>query len=283
MGLRLIISDKRVELLRAWQEVFGDIEEVRLLNSDARALMEMPEVDCVLMMGMFAHERFGGRPIIAEAQILGTNGEVGFPPWVVTTPPFAAHFEDVVEPDGARRVGLVPDQELAPDKETYILFDKVFERIREFNESGESEIETLAFDLEFLNFPLGDPRKEAEAARKAYLKHCGLVRLNERFSTAGISSEGGELYLSKDSALDFIRACQENDLAVIGLEAFLYEDGKLIPQIDLIADYSSTISHSWESYKRACNGYSENFVNSVPLAGEVYFSFTVLSPEEYVS
>ncbi len=104
----------------------------------------------------------------------------------------------------------------------------------------------------------------------------------ERFATVGLV-RGDELYLNKENAVAFIRDCQKNELAVIGVEGFLYEDGKLFPQLDLIADYSATEAFSWESYKQTCNSDSEAFVNSIGLTDDVYLSLVVLSPEEYVT
>ncbi len=174
MELKLIISDRRFELLSVWREVFVDIEEVRFLEMDSYSSIRLPEADAVLMMGMFAHERYGGKPIVGESQILSTKGALDMRPWVVTTVPLAAHFGTVTDPNGSKRFGIVPDQRMAPDQELYIQFSTVFERIKKFNKGPEEpKIRTLVFDLEFLNIPRGEPRKEAEAVRRAYIEHCG--------------------------------------------------------------------------------------------------------------
>ncbi len=93
MRLRVIVSDTRPEILAIWRNVFRDENafEIRLMT--ARDLMRMPEIDAALMLGMFAHEHYGGGPIIGVSQILSTHSEPGMSPWVVTTPPFAAHIE----------------------------------------------------------------------------------------------------------------------------------------------------------------------------------------------
>lgn len=173
----MIISDRRAELLMTWRDVFQDIEEVDFLGIDIPALMRLPEVDAIVMMGMFAHERYGGTPIVGRSQILSTTGDPELVPWVITTPAFAARFEEKREPDGSTRLGIIQDQNLKPWEEAYIIFSEVFQRIAAFNEtSKERTIRTLAFDLEFLNLPRGEPRKEAEAVRKAFLEHCGYER-----------------------------------------------------------------------------------------------------------
>lgn len=174
MELRMIISDRRPELLATWQDVFDDIEEVDFLSIDTPTLMRLPEADAVLMMGMFAHERYGGTPIIGKSQILSTAVDPELAPWVITTPPLPAHFEKERQYDGTFETVVVQDQNMPTWEEDYIIFSEVFRCVAEFNDSREEpRIRTLAFDLEFLNFPRGEPRKEAEAVRRAYLEHCG--------------------------------------------------------------------------------------------------------------
>jgi hypothetical protein len=127
--------------------------------------MRLSEVDAVLMMGMFAHERYGGAPIVGRSQILGSKGDPGLIPWVVTTPPFSAHCEQMRRSGHGVETVVVQDETLNSWNEDYIVFTEVFRRISEFNESHEeSKIRTVAFDLEFLGFPRADrPTLAADA------------------------------------------------------------------------------------------------------------------------
>lgn len=103
----------------------------------------------------------------------------------------------------------------------------------------------------------------------------------DQFISRGVAGDYGELYLPRASSLEFIQACEENDLAVVGIEGFRYEDGKLLPQLDLIADYSSTPDASWSSYKNACNNSARIFVEDSDSRYSLCFSFTVMSREEF--
>lgn len=103
----------------------------------------------------------------------------------------------------------------------------------------------------------------------------------ERFAPIGIAAEGGELYIPKQIASDFIDLCENNDLAVIGIEGLIYEDGKFIPQLDLIADYSSLHPVSWTSYKGTCNSAARAFIASSKSPGDLYFSFVISSYDEF--
>lgn len=154
MRLQMVIAERRSEIRAVWSEVFRDVDGASVVNSDAKALMSSPSVDVELMPGMFAHERYGGRPKIGEAKLLSTRGELGMPPWVVTVAPIF-------------HLGLTPEEEI------YIIVAKAFEAIKSFDWNGDKPaIRTLGVDLAFLNRPQGDCRAEAEAVRKAYLDQC---------------------------------------------------------------------------------------------------------------
>jgi hypothetical protein len=169
--LKLIIADFRPELIAIWADVFSDIERVFLMNSDVPTLMGLPEIDAVLMRSIFAHERYGGIHKIGESQILSSQGEFGIPPWVVTTAPFAGHFEEGLQPDGTWGMNIVQNEKLTSEEEDYIVFNKAFVCIEKFNRGYEEpKIQTLGFHLWFLNFPRGEPIKEAEAVCRAYLE-----------------------------------------------------------------------------------------------------------------
>ena len=96
-------------------------------------MMERPGIDAELMMGMFAHERYGGSPAPGVSQILSTRGEPGMPPWVITTAPLPGHVEERRRPDGTIEHVIAPDEPLTPEQEAYAQFTTVFRRIQEFN------------------------------------------------------------------------------------------------------------------------------------------------------
>ena len=172
MCLRLIIADKRPELFSIWSEIFSGIEEIRVLDVNARTLAGLPDLDAEIVISIFAHERYGGDPKIGESQILSSRGEQGTPPWVITTPPFAAHLEKRQQPDGSFRHEIVQNEQLSYGEENYIVFSKIFDRVDHFNEQNPtSKIKTIGFESCFLNIPRGDIIQEAEAIRNAYLSH----------------------------------------------------------------------------------------------------------------
>ena len=174
MELRLVISDRRRPLLDLWAAVFHDIPSVVFREIEIRALMGLSDIDAVLMMGIFAHERYGGRPILGQSQILKGDSRPGSPTWIVTTPSFPAHLEGRSRPTGKDEFVIVPDKTLSSEEELYVVFKEVFKRILEFNRGpGNPRIATLGFDLEFLNIHDGETWREAGAVHRAYVE-CGV-------------------------------------------------------------------------------------------------------------
>ena len=102
----------------------------------------------------------------------------------------------------------------------------------------------------------------------------------EHFRKNGIF-QGGELYLATPAALKFLTNCEENDLAVIGVEGFQYHCGKVKPLLDQIADYSSAKASRWEEFRDVCNTSCKAFIFGLPQEEELVVNFTVLSQEEW--
>ena len=102
----------------------------------------------------------------------------------------------------------------------------------------------------------------------------------DQHSEYGVT-QGGELYLDPARALDFVTACNDNDLAIIGIEGFLYEQGTIVPQLDMIADFSSTKASNWQEYRTKCNRDAAAFLQRLTRSDNIVCSFVVVSQEEW--
>ena len=100
-----------------------------------------------------------------------------------------------------------------------------------------------------------------------------------RFRNRG-QMHGGELYLSSAAARDFVAACQENEIAVVGIEGFKVSGGKRLPLLDRIADYSATSADTWQDFCRLCNECSHKFLADQPLDQNLAFTLVTLSKDE---
>ncbi len=101
-----------------------------------------------------------------------------------------------------------------------------------------------------------------------------------RFRNRG-QIHGGELYLSSAAAHDFVAACQENAIAVVGIEGFKVSGGKKLPLLDCIADYSATSADTWQDFCRLCNEYSHKFLSAQPLDQNIVFNLVTMSQDEW--
>lgn len=92
---------------------------------------------------------------------------------------------------------------------------------------------------------------------------------------------GNEMYFEPEVAIQFLAACEENNLAVIGIEGFIFDDPALMPQVDLIADYSASGEKSWRSFRDSCNRDAAHFLQQLPQRQNLVLSLTVLSGKEW--
>ena len=101
-----------------------------------------------------------------------------------------------------------------------------------------------------------------------------------RFRNCG-QIHGGELYLASAAACDFVAACQENDIAVLGIEGFKVSGGKKSPLLDCIADYSATSADTWQDFCQLCNEYSHKFLAAQPLDQNIVFNLVTMAEDEW--
>lgn len=65
-----------------------------------------------------------------------------------------------------------------------------------------------------------------------------LEDIKKRYSIFNVRASA-ELYLSTIDALRLVQECDENNLAIVGMEGFTLRNGFLYPNSDMIADFTS--------------------------------------------
>jgi len=100
----------------------------------------------------------------------------------------------------------------------------------------------------------------------------------EKFAPRG-TVFGQELYLPQQVAAEFVSICDENDLAIIGIEAFEKTGDQITPIMDYIADYSRTPAKSWQQFRRACNSAAEEFVMQPRPTDGLRFNFVTTTTQ----
>jgi hypothetical protein len=116
------------------------------------------------------------------------------------------------------------------------------------------------------------------------LKSAAEERLQQAFADVG-TERGGDFYVPAAAASRYIDACVRESLAIAGVEVFRLEEGKLKPNLNQIADFSSIFSdkEAWEILVRATVAEAHRFLAQVPLEADARLSFTLVSEEEYRS
>jgi hypothetical protein len=92
---------------------------------------------------------------------------------------------------------------------------------------------------------------------------------------------GSEMYFAPDVALEFLAACEENNLALIGIEAFVFQDPELMPQLDLIAGRSRPSAKTWRTFRDGCNQSARAFLEQLPARENLVLSLTVLARNKW--
>lgn len=146
------IVEEQEKARRAWAAATAASPRVKLVTGTPATLLAMQGVDAALMLGMFAHERYGGRPIEERSQVLPTRSAVG-PRFVVTPPARAGRLERVLEKDGTSRMTVVPERPLVPEDQTRFAFEQVMAAVNEHNRTyPQDAIRAIGFSPEFIGF-----------------------------------------------------------------------------------------------------------------------------------
>ncbi len=94
-------------------------------------------------------------------------------------------------------------------------------------------------------------------------------------------SRGGEIYLRWESIAKFTNMCTQNNIAIIGIEGFKLKEEKIIPDMDLIADFSCSKDTAWNDYLQGCNESTKLFFDRIVSGSNLIFCFTLLSEDEW--
>ena len=105
------------------------------------------------------------------------------------------------------------------------------------------------------------------------------VHLFESFAGKSLR-RGNEFYFDRSTALEFIQACEDAAIAVIGVECFWLTPQATVPEPTLIADYSSNSELTDAvSFRERNNRQARHFVRTAP--NGVFFNFVVGNPPRH--
>lgn len=104
----------------------------------------------------------------------------------------------------------------------------------------------------------------------------------ERFQRKG-EVRGGELLITQNDALEAILLCEQNDVAILGVEVFHISVDETTPLSDSIADCSPPASLSWREYCDVANACARAFVTQLPTMPSLYVSLTGVDRSSIIS
>jgi hypothetical protein len=155
-----IITSDSEQVLDTWRRGLGPGLSVELWQSHPR---DVP-ADAVAVSGVFAFERYGGRPAAGEARILRNHRDDGYPALVVVP----ASRPAAIGPDGRP----VVRPEYAGISPAYFGMSRALAALREWNRAGqEPRVDILLMPLALLGMDdpedTGTPASVGRALREA--------------------------------------------------------------------------------------------------------------------
>ncbi len=94
-------------------------------------------------------------------------------------------------------------------------------------------------------------------------------------------TRGGEVYLTPEAAAACVRICEDDDVAVIGLEGYLIDEASTVPLLDQIADFSGLRAVDWLTFRTEVNREALEFIEDLPRRVGLLIALTLLSREEW--
>ena len=96
------------------------------------------------------------------------------------------------------------------------------------------------------------------------------------------------LYFRLDDAKQLVKECEENDLAVIGIEGLTLDEKGITPHLDLIADHTALAvdwgGYSWDRFRSKCNASALNFLEMAEKTADktnLVFDFALMQSPEF--
>jgi hypothetical protein len=116
--------------------------------------------------------------------------------------------------------------------------------------------------------------------RSTLLTERQVLELYQRYAVV-VASDGAP-YLEFSRAMELIPTCQENDLAVLGIDGFIADRGerRLSPRGDVILDCSGIQAASWKEFRDKANGFAQEFLCEHKSEVDLVFEFVLWSEGE---
>ncbi|MCQ0022700.1 hypothetical protein M4914_06855 [Streptomyces somaliensis DSM 40738] len=146
--MKIYVTSLQQSTLDLWSRLLPESTAIELVNQNSRSV----RADVLVMSGVWAFDRYGGRPNRETAQILSNSNGDGLPDWIAVPP-----FRPIVEQDG----GFSVREDFRQVSPAYYAVLQSLRAVR--NEFGDSV--SVILDLTMLG--MDDPRDESTPASVA--------------------------------------------------------------------------------------------------------------------
>lgn len=95
-----------------------------------------------------------------------------------------------------------------------------------------------------------------------------MVTLVQKYKSRAIRESGNELMLSLSDAKSLVEEAMAQGIAVTGIEGFRIRDGKVRPDLDMIAHFPADAYDSWQSRVSQSGRDALQFLDTLPQGDE---------------
>jgi hypothetical protein len=94
---------------------------------------------------------------------------------------------------------------------------------------------------------------------------------------------GDALYLDLTTAVEFVKDCDRDDIAVLGIEGFVLRGDNLEARPDLVCDFSPAYDadQEWPEYREQANRAALRFITGVAHDEGLVFHFDVFTLSQW--
>jgi hypothetical protein len=108
-------------------------------------------------------------------------------------------------------------------------------------------------------------------------------KILEKYRSASIGEPGTEIYVEGEAARGIPAACENANVAIIGVDTFTITSGSTYPHLDGIMDFSPRVKRAWDDFRQRCNEAALKFMQEMRTekGRDTYFSFVIIDADEY--
>lgn len=147
--LQLLFSHPDERIVMKLRDGFGGHPQITARTLTSRQLAKLPNLDA-LYLTIMAAERWGAYPIRHAAQVLATQSEPGWPPFVIAG------------------VAMANEDPRDPAFELHLIVQAVLKAARQFNSASPRQITTIGLSPEWIGLDTLDPADAGRIIRNAY-------------------------------------------------------------------------------------------------------------------